>query len=396
MKILFLTRWFPFPPDNGSKLRIFNLIKLTASQHEVELISFTSEPITKQRLEGITPYCKKVQTVIYQAFKPTSLRSLVGFFSKQPRYLFDTYRVDFKNYVNQFVKQKSYDLIVSSQIDMMPYMELIKGVKKLYDEIELTMFSDARFSENTAWRKLRAKLTWLKLAHYIDGVLKQADGFSVVSDQEMEIVHSISKSTSRGEVIPNGIDLETYQGDWGEPQQDTLIYAGALTYDVNLEAMKYFISEIFPLIKQKRSAVKLYITGKINDHLRAQLPEDPNVEFTGYLNDIRPRIARSWLSVIPLKTGGGTRLKILESLALGTPVVSTRKGAEGLALISERDLIIRDDPAEFASAVIGILENRDLRMQLGNAGKNSVSNLYNWKIIGERLLLFMDRIVERE
>lgn len=396
MKILFLSRWFPFPPDNGSKLRIYNLIKIAASQHEVDLISFTSEPITKERVEGIAPFCKKVQTVIYREFKPTSLRSILGFISLQPRFLLDTYSVDFKNFVNLFIKQKSYDLAVSSQIDMLPYMDLIYGVKKLHDEIELTIYSDARYNENGAWRRLRAKLTWWKLTHYLAGVLNRADGFSVVSNQEMEIIRLISNGNSRGDVIPNGIDIEAYQGDWGEPEPDSLIYAGALTYNVNLEAMQYFISEIFPLIKQKRPAVKLYITGKANDHLRAQLPNDPNVELTGYLNDIRPRIARSWLSIVPLRTGGGTRLKILESLALGTPVVSTRKGAEGLALVSERDLVIRDESVEFAEAVIGILEDRDFRMRLGNSGKNSIGSLYNWKMIGERLLLFMDRIVERK
>jgi glycosyltransferase involved in cell wall biosynthesis len=396
MKILFLSRWFPFPPDNGSKLRIFNLIKIAASQHEVDLISFTTEPITKERVEGLAPFCKKVQTVVYRDFKPTSFRSILGFFSLKPRFLLDTYSADFEGTINQFVKQKPYDLIVSSQIDLMPYMKLVKGVKKLYDEIELTMFSDARYNKDKAWQRLRSKLTWWKISHYIDRVFKQANGFSVVSDQEMEIVRTISKWSFRGEVIPNGIDMDSYQGDWGEPEPDTLIYAGALTYSANLEAMVYFISEIFPLVKQKRPAVKLFITGKVNDHLRAKLPKDPNVEFTGYLNDIRPQIARAWLSIIPLKTGGGTRLKILESLALGTPVVSTRKGAEGLVLISERDLIIRDVPVEFASAIISILEDRNLRMRLGNSGKKTVGSLYNWKIIGERLLLFMERIVERK
>jgi glycosyltransferase involved in cell wall biosynthesis len=395
MNILFLSRWFPFPPDNGSKLRVLNLIKIAASKHQVDLISFTSEPITRERLEGLSPYCKKIQTVIYHDFNSISVRSILGLFSTYPRYLIDTYRNDFANYVTQFIQQKSYDLVISSQVDMIPYMKLVTSAKKLYDEIELTMYSEARYNVIGTLNRFRAKLTWWKQSRYVANALRQADGFSVVSDREMEIIQSICEWGARGEVIPNGINMDSYQGDWGEPEPDTLVYAGELTYDVNLEAMQYFIADIFPLIKQKRSRVKLYITGKVDHQLRAKLPNDANVEFTGYLTDIRPRIAQSWVSIIPLQNGGGTRLKILESLALGTPVVSTRKGAEGLALTAERDLIIRDSPAEFATEVIAILENRNLRISLGNSGKITVSTLYNWKMIGERLLLFMEKIVKQ-
>jgi glycosyltransferase involved in cell wall biosynthesis len=131
----------------------------------------------------------------------------------------------------------------------------------------------------------------------------------------------------------------------------------------------------------------------MNDQIRARLPVDSNVEFTGYLEDVRPRIGSTWISVIPLRIGGGTRLKVLESLALGTPVVSTSKGAEGLELKPGRDIIIKDVPEEFAFEVVNILENIELRTRLGIAGKQTVGSLYNWKLIGDRFLKFIDEIV---
>ena len=393
MNILFLSRWFPFPPDNGSKLRAFNLIKILSREHNIDLLSFTSEPISEERTSGLKPYCQKIEAVLFKDYNPRSVRSLLGFFSARPRYIVDTFRKEFQESVRLVFQTTKYDLVVASQVDMAPYTQRIAGTKVLIDEIELTIHDESRSNQKKILQKLRAHLTWWKHSRYVTGILARVDGFSVVSDPEMGLITKINKPGCRGLVIPNGIDMDFYKGDWGNPGPDTLIYTGALTYRANLDAMQYFISQIFPLIKEKRPLAKLYITGKVNDQIRARLPVDLNVEFTGYLEDVRPRIGSTWISVIPLRIGGGTRLKVLESLALGTPVVSTSKGAEGLELKPGRDIIIKDVPEEFAFEVVNILENIELRTRLGIAGKQTVGSLYNWKLIGDRFLKFIDEIV---
>ena len=393
MNILFLSRWFPFPPDNGSKLRAFNLIKILSREHTVDLLSFTSEPISEERTSGLKLYCQEIVTVLFRDYNPRSTRSLLGFFSTRPRYIVDTFRKGFQESVYLAFKKTKYDLVVASQVDMMPYTLCIADTKVLIDEIELTVHNEERSNQTKIWQKIRAYLTRWKHSRYVTGILERVDGFSVVSDPEMGLITKINKPGCRGLVMPNGIDMDFYKGGWGNPEPDTLIYAGALTYHANLDAMQYFISQIFPLIKDKRPLAKLYITGKMNDQIRARLPVDSNVEFTGYLEDVRPRIGSTWISVIPLRIGGGTRLKVLESLALGTPVVSTSKGAEGLELKPGRDIIIKDVPEEFAFEVVNILENIELRTRLGIAGKQTVGSLYNWKLIGDRFLKFIDESV---
>jgi len=393
MNILFLSRWFPFPPDNGSKLRAFNLIKILSREHTVDLLSFASEPISEERIGGLKLYCQEIEAVLFRDYNPRSIRSLLGFLSTRPRYIVDTFRKEFQESVRLAFKKTKYDLVVASQVDMTPYTLCIADTKVMIDEIELTIYDQGRFNQTKILQKLRAHLTWWKHSRYVTGILERVDGFSVVSDPEMGLITKINKPGCRGLVIPNGIDMDFYKGDWGNPGPDTLIYTGALTYRANLDAMQYFISQIFPLIKEKRPLAKLYITGKVNDQIRARLPVDLNVEFTGYLEDVRPRIGSTWISVIPLRIGGGTRLKVLESLALGTPVVSTSKGAEGLELKPGRDIIIKDVPEEFAFEVVNILENIELRTRLGIAGKQTVGSLYNWKLIGDRFLKFIDEIV---
>jgi glycosyltransferase involved in cell wall biosynthesis len=157
--------------------------------------------------------------------------------------------------------------------------------------------------------------------------------------------------------------------------------------------MEFFLHEIFPLIQAQRPQVKLYITGKLAGVPVDRLPRNEGVIFTGYLDDIRPRVAQSWVTIVPLQIGGGTRLKVLESLALGTPVVATGKGAEGLDLAPGRDLLIADKPADFAAAVLRLLQNPTLRETLSRNGRAAVKK-YDWQIIGQNFCNFVERIVD--
>ncbi|MFW6116436.1 MAG: glycosyltransferase family 4 protein, partial [bacterium] len=196
-------------------------------------------------------------------------------------------------------------------------------------------------------------------------------------------------------LVPNGVDLETNSGDFGAPEPDTLIYPGALTYSANFDAMEFFLQDVFPLVKSQRPNAKLRITGRYDGAPTERLPLGDGVELTGYLDDIRPTVGQTWACVVPLRTGGGTRLKILEAMALGTPVVSTAKGAEGLRVSPGEDILIANEPAEFAAHVLRLLDDEALREKLVANGRNLVEARYRWDRIGERLERFLRRVVEK-
>ena len=184
--------------------------------------------------------------------------------------------------------------------------------------------------------------------------------------------------------------MEYYSGNHGEAIADTLIYSGALTYHANFDAVNYFLHDIFPLIQKECPDARLYITGSLEGVPLDQLPENDAVAFTGYLDDIRPAIARSWISIVPLRVGGGTRLKILEAMALGTPVVATSKGAEGLELIPDHDIVLADTPATFAESVLSLLNDPARRLQLSAHGRRIVSTKYTWQKIGQQFIEFVE------
>jgi glycosyltransferase involved in cell wall biosynthesis len=178
-----------------------------------------------------------------------------------------------------------------------------------------------------------------------------------------------------------------------QPAPDTLIYSGSLTYHANYAAVDFFLRDIFPIIRAQRPGARLTVTGRLDGVPTERLSQQPGVTFTGYLDDIRPLIAGSMVNIVPLRSGGGTRLKILESLALGTPVVATPKGAEGLDLVPGRDLLIADQPADFAQAVLSLLADPDLRQTLRHNGRTAVEARYDFARIGESFCEFVESVV---
>lgn len=401
MRILFLSSWFPYPADNGSKIRIFNLIKQLSNHHEVDLLSFTSEPVDNLRLAEMRTYCHMVKVLDKPVFNPGRRRAIMAFFSRKPRSVVDTYSPNMQRLVWRAGQEQKFDLVIASQLGTAIYTHSIPGVSKLIEEVELSTLYEQYITQHQPIKKLRHGLMWWKWVNYTNELVRESNGCTVVSEKERQKLLHISHGTKNWKdsrpikVIPNGVDMKFYNSDYGQPEPYTLSYVGALTYNANFDAAQYFLKKIYPLIKANCPEVRFSITGKLDRVPLHRLPAAQGVSFTGYLDDIRPVLARSWVSVVPLRIGGGTRLKILESLALGTPVVSTRKGAEGLDLVDGRDILIADDPGSFAECVIRLLKNPELREKLGQNGRKAVAAHYDWNRIGSAFRDFVDVVAKR-
>jgi polysaccharide biosynthesis protein PslH len=392
MHILYLSRWFPFPPDNGVKMRLFQLIKALAEAHTVDLISFCAQPPDLQLASPLKTLCRHIETVLYRPFNPNSLKALSGFLAARPRFLVDTFQPEMAARVASAVESERYDLVIASEIDMAPYAEVLKGTPMLFEGPEVSSYLDGLNQPSMSPSGLRRQATWWKLAGYLKNLSTVFDGWAVVSEQERQNLLRISPELARARVIPNGADLDRRPSRPVEPRPGRLIYAGSLTYQANFDAVSYFLREIFPLILEKHPDVKFYVTGGTDQVDVSRLPASPNLVLTGHLADIATAVAESWVSVIPLRKGSGTRLKILESLSLGTPVVSTRKGCEGLDLIPGSHILVADEPANFAAQVNRLLDNPELRFQLGRQGRQQVQREYDWKAIGAAFREFAEEV----
>ncbi len=400
MKVLALSEWFPYPPDNGARMRIHNLLRQLAQRHEIVLLSFTRDTPSVQDIDAVRTYCREIITVPFRHYQPRRLKALLGFFQPSPRNVIDTYSLEMERLVRKKLADEPFDVMVAFAIGpgggTAPYVQGMREVPRIVEDLELSVIKD-RIAIQPRWhQRMRLRLTWWKLRNYAARLLRDMNGCTVASVRERDLLLSILPDYQSLAVIPNGVDLGLYAGDFGPAEPDSLVFPSTLTYKANFWAIKFFLAEVFPVVKDRCPGVKLYITGRTDGIPLEDLALQDGVVLTGYLGDIRPRVACSSVCVVPMTVGGGTRLKVLEAMALGTPVVSTSKGAEGLEATPGVDILIADSPVAFARHVVDLLEDRQLREGLSANGQKLVRKKYDWEMIGQRFETFLGNIVARK
>ena len=389
MRILFLSRWFPYPTDNGSKLRIWNLLRGLSEQHEVSLISFADEG-SNPDLPALEAICRYVKVVPWSHYNPHSRRAILGVFSAKPRSYIDTFSEEMKECIGQALAGDEFDLIITSQWEMAGYSTFFNGTTALFEEVEIGVLHGKIAQADTKKARIRNRLTWYKHYNYLSSLLRNFEACTVVSKQELQLLNKIVPNYNNIEIIPNCIDLAHYSGIVSKPESDSLVFTGSFKYSVNYDAMVWFLRDIYPFVRSEIPGVHLNITGH---NAGRELPSTSGVTLTGFVPDIRPLVASAWASVVPLLSGGGTRLKILEAMALGTPVITTSKGAEGLDVEHGKDVLIADQPEAFARSVIRLLKEPELRDFLANNAYQLVKEQYDWANVMPQFLQLIEEMV---
>lgn len=385
MKILFLSGWYPFPANNGSKIRIYNLIKGLSEHHALTLLSFTEQ---NQPVAEAPPFCQDVYIAAKKAFNPSSWRARLGYLSPRPRLVADVYSAEMARYIDRLLYANRYDLVIASQSGMAMYSPRFRGVPAILEELELGTYYEG-FVKASGWRRWRNGLTWLKHKRWVASMLKDFSACTVVSALEQKLAQEVVPHYRSFEIIPNCVAIDQYNDAREAPQPNTLVFTGSFSYYPNYDAMCWFLGNVFPLIQRDVPDVQLTITGNTAGYT---LPPAENVMMTGYVDDVRPYIARSWASIVPIRYGGGTRLKILEAMALHTPVVATSKGAEGLDLRNGQHILLADTPEDFAQAVVQVLRQPVLRQQLVDKAYAVTCTQYDWQVVLPRFLDLVERV----
>lgn len=396
MRVLVLSTWWPEPADNGSRMRIMHLLRHLAARHEVDLIACTQGPAHLAQRDELQRICASV-TAVERPGRPLRLTDhLISVFVPEPASVRATWSVELVRAVEEATQRRRPEAVVAFEIDMAPYALRVKGAPRILEELELAYLLEHYRRQRSLYRRLRYLLTALQHRRYVARLLPAFDAVTVVSEREASLTRELARAAPvEIVVIPNGADLDDCQHYRYTPEPDTLIYPGALTYAANFDAVSFFLTAIFPLIKRQRPAVIFRVTGHNTPEQQAALATYEGLVLTGYVEDVRALIARSAVEVVPLREGGGTRLKILEALALGTPVVSTSKGAEGLNLVPGQDLLIADTPADFAAAVVRLLASPDERARLSVNGRRAVAAQYDWRSIGTRFVDLVEAVAAR-
>lgn len=396
MRLLYLSPWFPFPLDTGSRTRVYYLLKMLAERHRVTILSLEPQGWAPAQVEAISPFCERAQVIPRDPFRRDWLRTATRFFSISP-IVADPYP-EMLRLVSALHADQPFDVVVAGTVIMAPYALALSGVTRILEEHNSgSRWMYERYQTQTApLQRFRCWLSWRKSMYYESRLFPRFNLVTMVSEEDATASRALlAEGNPPVTVLPNGVDCAKWRHGLAETHPDTLIFSGALTYQANYEAMDWFLAEVYPLIKEQRPTVRLRITGQSKGLNIANLALDETVTLTGFVEDIRTEIARAAISIVPIRSGGGTRLKILEAMALGTPVISTTKGAEGIDARHGEHLLLADDAETFTNSTLELLQNPGLRQHLAINARRLVEDHYDWQAIGARFADLVEATVKR-
>ena len=398
MNILFLNAEIPYPPRGGSKIRVYHLLRHLAQHHEVTLFGFTYGDFEVPAVEALGDLCRVVavpwqEAGVYRAMRergPWGAR----FHYWQHLLLSPTpYIVAFFDLpeahrrVAQLLAAESFDVIHAETTYMAQFLPRRKREARHVVGLQNVEWLRHRRLARRGQRSLDRLIGhWeaRKMRRWESAALRRADLVCTVSAPEAALVRALAPET-RVCCVPNGVDTEAFQPRPGrEDPHPHLVFVGTLSYPPNTEAVLHFYRRILPWIRAAVPDVHLTVVGQ-QPPPEVRALASGEITVTGTVPDVRPYLRAAQVVVVPLLQGAGTRLKILEALAMGKAVVSTRIGAEGLDLTHGEELFIADGDEEFARRTVELLCSPTLRRALGQRGRARVVRDYEWRRIARVL-----------
>jgi sugar transferase (PEP-CTERM/EpsH1 system associated) len=392
MRFLMITNTLPYPPIAGHPIRNFNLLKRIAQKNEVWLLALVDEDQLPVDLGPLQNICQDVILIPFRDFSAIArpLQALQFLLQGTPPELRLYESALMLAAIRDLVNRIGFDVIQIEDSYMARYQEAIpsdwRGKKVLtFIDIAYRQYDRIYRIETKKLRKLRLWFYSRMMRTWEPNYAAKFNLNITMSDIDRDLLLS-QNPRLRIASIPNGVDTKEFQVLLPPPEgYKHLIYVGNMGYRPNVDAATYFCEEILPLIQQEIPDVEFWIVGN------QPLPEvyDLQNEFvhvTGRVEDVRPYYQQSSVCVIPLRAGGGTRLKILESMALGRPVVSTSVGAEGIAVKDGENILIGDDPQTFADQAVRLLQDEAAWQKIASQARQFAVDYYDWDAITEKLL----------
>lgn len=390
MKLLVVSPNLPRPAW-GASTRNYYLLKKLASRHTVSLLALIDSSEADLAREALQHLASPVRVVVRPPSQSKRVRQLLQVLRGESYILNSHIPTEMQRILDELLEDQQYDAILFESM-LMAGFRLPPKLRVIIDEhnIEYELLQRTYLNEKTFARKW---YNWLESRLVRSAELarcRKADAVLVTSEREQAMLKALVPDRII-EVVPNGVDLAAFQGcDEDQVVADRIIYTGTMDYYPNSDAVLYFAQHCWPLIRREVPTATWQIVGRNPPPEVQQLSELSGITVTGSVPQVQPYLAEAAVSIVPLQIGGGTRLKILEALAMRKAVISTSLGCEGLAVTPGKHLEVADRPEKFAQAVIALLRDPQRRAQFGEAGRALVEQEYSWEKCGDRLL----RVIE--
>jgi len=393
MRILLLTPQLPYPPHQGTSLRNYNLIAQLAKRHQVCLLTFLEPDQSLDDAGPLLEACEWVDTLpVPLRSNATRLRQMLT--TRRPDMSWRLWSPAFRDRLTMRLVETSFDVVQIEGIELAPYVPTIEAARSrpliVYEDhnAEWVLQKRACLTDLRIPRRWPAAaysfVQWMRLKGYEAGICRHAHRVVAVSEADRDAILAVAPDVTIN-VVPNGVDLDEYTGYSGPAKPYDLVFTGKMDFRPNVDAMLWMGHEVWPLIRRRRPGSSMAIVGQ-RPHPRLEpLREEAGITVTGWVPDVRPYIAGATVYVAPLRVGGGTRLKLLQAMAMGAAIVATSLGAEGFPVTHGRELLLADTPGDFAQAVLHLLEDQEQRSQLGKSARRFVEATYGWDTLVPKL-----------
>lgn len=400
MRVLHFAPRICWPLDTGAKLRNFHLGRILAQHSLVTFLAFQHEG------EPATIPDTAYQRIVTVRREPgyTINNTLRGAFGKIPLPLLSYTTEPMKQALVQLLAETDFDLVQVESIHLLPYVPLIRAAASRplivcdWHNIESELMRRYAEREGNILRRSYAGRTGNLMGQAEQLALREFDAHITVSKRDAEQLRELNPE-ARVFVIENGVDANFYSDEQiaiadntcrkdnsNDSSKSRIVFVGSMDYHANIDGVVSFCREVWPRLRERESDLIFTIVGRDPAPAVRVLSTIPGVEITGTVDDVRPYYREALASIVPLKVGGGSRLKILEAMAAGVPVISTTLGAEGLDVNHDESILIADSDDAMIESVIRIIENEATRDHLIEAGRSLVFRKYDWSTVGNSLV----------
>lgn len=387
MKILMLTPYLPYPLLSGGQIRTYNLLKNLSTKHEITLFSLIKDPSEEQYTDKLKSFCKKI-VLLKRTQKPFHLRNiLLAAITKYPFLVTRNLPREGMAKIAKELKNEKYDLIHVETFYMMPnipdtdiptllveqtieYLGYLSYVKKLkFKPIKPFLYFDIR-----------------KIYRFEKYFWQKADKLISMSNEDKKFIQKEVGQKLDIEVVANGVDLDFFNATYKKlPADPTVLFVGTFKWLPNVDAVTFLVEEIWPLILAKMPNAKLHIVGFSPSKKILEYAKQASIQVSGGVEDIRDAYGSAHVLLAPVRSGKGTRFKILEAMATGTPIVATPLAVEGLAVEVDKHVLVAKNPQSLADQTVKLLKDSTLQKTLADNGKKLVEAKYGWQAISGKL-----------
>ncbi|TVY01119.1 glycosyltransferase [Cohnella terricola] len=394
--ILYFCPENPFPPVSGDKIRIVNLIGILAEHFDIDVLAYEPNDREGNQKPAMIPDNCRLHTVPSVNYKswPLRIRSML---MRRNNSLLSHADLHLTTRIRQLSSMRQYDYVVVTHC----YLgHLLPQLRKL--QPSAVLITDAHNFETDLSRQYAlSQFSLLRKAYFLlashwnkkleESICERTDLLFATSKLDADSFQALSPANKhKVHPIPNFIDARSYEsariGEHGS-KPPILIFTGTMSYFPNVNGVLYFYRSIYPLIKAALPDISWHIVGRdCHPDVAILADQDPSIVITGYVPDVGVYMRKASVVIVPLLEGGGTRLKVLEAWACGMPVVSTAKGAEGIACENDHDICLADEPQAFADAVVKLIRDRDFSIRIADNARVQLLNLYEREAVRRRLL----------